>query len=129
MQNRGKLEVERAQEAVEALDNVFDLTDTADIEVKLDAVASALLKLNPRRRAKKSRKEEELADVLSRFVEDELADPTTITLCDEIRKVIEFKDYEGYSDEYISERLGALLSDLANELKPTIDKLRIETGK
>ncbi len=120
-------DIQAAREALESFEDPYDPSDTASVEVLLDTMATALVRLWPRQRQrKKSAKtsEEELNDVLARLIEDGLVESNAIAILDEIDNVIRMKDYEGYSDEYVSERLGALLSDLADEIRPPIEQLR-----
>lgn len=122
--------VEAAKDQIASLEDPYDPSDTAAVEVQLDALATALAQLRPRKSRKNApQSEEELSDVLSRFVESDLVDASAITIYDEIDNVIRLKDYEGYSDEYVSQRLGALLSDLADELRPAIEKLETKANQ
>ncbi len=122
--------VEAAKDQIASLEDPYDPSDTAAVEVQLDALATALAQLRPRKSRKNApQSEEKLSDVLSRFVESDLVDASAITIYDEIDNVIRLKDYEGYSDEYVSQRLGALLSDLADELRPAIEKLETKANQ
>jgi hypothetical protein len=114
-------------EQIDSLEDPYDAADTAAVEVQLDAVATALARVHARERRKSvSESDEDLATVLSNFVEAGLIKPAAITIYEEIENVICLKDYEGYSDEYVKERLQALLSDLADALRPAIKALRNE---
>lgn len=112
-------------EAVDALTDIVDSSNTAKVEIAMDAVASALIRAKAFRRPRQGNgADPSLAKVLSDFVENDLASPFSITLCDEITTLLEFKDYEGYSEKYVGERLSGLLSDLQDELQKTVEKLR-----
>ncbi len=114
-----------AADAVQSLTDIADLADTAHVEVTLDTVASAFSKLKGQRRASAHDTSQiSLAEVLSRFVEDGLTDPVALSYCDEITNLIEFKDYEGYSEDYVADRLEGLLNDLHDELHRTLENIR-----
>jgi predicted DNA-binding protein (UPF0251 family) len=117
-------------EQIASLEDPYDPSDTAAVEVQLDTIATTFSQLRPRKpRKSTSQSQEELRDVLARLAEGGLVDAMAITIYDEIDNVIRLKDYEGYSDDYVSERLGALLSDLADELRPAIEKLQVEANQ
>ncbi len=112
---------EHTKEVVEGLDNV-DFSDTAAVEIKLDSVASALLDLQEK--AENEQAAKTLSDVLSALVENgEAIDPIAITIADEIVHFIRTKDYEGYSDKYVANRLESLISDLKHELESALNNL------
>ena len=112
--------LEHAESIVDSLGNL-DFSDTADVEVQLDAVASALLNL--RDVPKKKQKAKNLSEVLASFVEDELLDRNVVAIADEIDNLIRTKDYEGYSEGYVEEQLERLVSDLQDELLSLLEGL------
>jgi hypothetical protein len=118
-----------AKQAIEALIYIKEPSNTAYVEVAMDAVASALLTVMRGGSVKlREARKVNLGDVLSELVENDLADPIVVTLCDEIETLIKFKDYEGYREEYVSERIASLLSDLKDELDKTIRSLRTKAS-
>lgn len=119
-----------AKEQIDSLEDPYDASDTAAVEIQLDTLATALADLWPRKKRRNiSQSDEELTDVLSRLVESGLIDANAIPIYDEIDNVIRLKDYEGYSDEYVSQRIGALMSDLADKIRPAVEKLENEDGQ
>lgn len=117
-------EIKDAEAAVDSLGGIEDLANTASVEVTLDAVASAFARLRrPRSRRAAQTSATSLTEVLTQFVEDGVLDPVVISLCDEITALFEFKDYESYSEEYVSNRLSILLSDLQDELQQALSTL------
>jgi hypothetical protein len=112
--------LEHAKLIVDSLGNL-DFSDTADVEVQLDAVASALLDLRDIPKGKQKAKD--LSEVLASFVEDELLDPNVVAIADEIDNLIRTKDYEGYSEGYVEEQLESLVSDLQDELLSLLEGL------
>jgi hypothetical protein len=120
-------QLKTVEQVIDSLTKV-DFTDTAEIEVQLDAVASALLKLKESAQQRLSKKTgaPDLGEILSLFIEDGELRPVALSDYDVINSLMLNKEYEGYSEDYLSERLEGLLTDFANELKSTIKKLHSE---
>ena len=116
-----KEKIDQAEEAVRALSDV-DFGNAAAVDVQLDAVTSAFMDLMSRKKEKSEAPT--LANVLSDFVENDIISPSAVNLADEIENLVETKDYEGYSEEYLREALEELIGNLEGELEKAIEHLR-----
>jgi hypothetical protein len=107
--------------AVDALADISDFSDTASVDVKMDVVAAALV-ATPliKRTAAKTLKGEGLYDVLQYLVRSDLIDDQVLDACDEITSLIEYKDYEGMTDEELSEELEVLVESFRQLLHSAI---------
>ena len=125
-----KQDLKRIHEAVESLDG-WDGEDIPELDVQLDALASALSNLQISRRGGKARRSKEptLADELTGLVENEITGPFAVALADEIAELIRTKDYVGYSEGYVEDRLAELVGELLGEIGKIVEKLTDAAGE
>lgn len=125
-----KQELKRIDEAAESLDG-WDGEDIQELDVQVDALASALSKLQTTRSGGKAKRSKEptLADELAGLVENEITGPFAVALADEIAELIRTKDYVGYSEGYVEDRLSELVGELRGEISKIVKKLTDAAGE
>jgi uncharacterized protein YciW len=122
--NLTKQELQPLRDAIDSLDGWEDAGITA-LDVQLDTLASALSELQSKRQKRKTLKHKDptLSDELAALQENDLSEPVPVALADEIAELIRTKDYVGYAEGYVEERLSELVGELCSELNELIERL------
>src|SRR6266516_1900168 len=112
------------EKARDALDRVLseDFSHPFHLEVRLDALASALFELPSLKDILSSLKSDSIREILEALVSAGKLKETILATCQDIESLIEQVDYDSFDDE-TEEELETAVTDLHSEVSTLLDEL------